>query len=168
MTPMVLLDVDGVLNPSRRSSLAWRRYTGIVDGEPYKILLDPRHGPQLLTMARECGAELVWATTWEEQANDEISPRIGLPRLPVIPIGDYLSSSGGEHFKTGAVAAYVQRRPFVWFDDMLDSADQEYLSNHPGVGDFLLIHVDARFGLTDTHLAQAREWLSRLPSADHG
>ncbi|WP_155344493.1 hypothetical protein [Acrocarpospora pleiomorpha] len=42
---MLLLDVDGVLNPSRRSSLAWRRYTGIVDGEPYKILLDPRHGP---------------------------------------------------------------------------------------------------------------------------
>jgi hypothetical protein len=28
--------------------------------------------------------DLVWATTWEDEANTEIAPRLGLPPLPVV------------------------------------------------------------------------------------
>ncbi|MFF5212789.1 HAD domain-containing protein [Streptosporangium sp. NPDC000396] len=159
----MLLDVDGVLNPLRRSSPRFRRYKVIVDGELYRILLDRRHGPKLLALARATGAELVWATTWEQQANEEISPRIGLLHLPVITVTGDLTSLYGEHFKTRSVADYVQHRPFVWFDDDLTAADHDYLTHHPGVGDFLLIDVDPRAGLTGEHLDQARQWL-----AEHG
>jgi hypothetical protein len=158
--PLVLLDVDGVLNPQKRSSLRFRRYDVVTDGESHGILLDPRHGAKLVALARDTGAELVWATAWEQNANNEISSRIGLPHLPVIAVGGDLLSRAGEHFKTRPVADYVRRRPFVWFDDELTPADQDYLSVHPGVGAFLLIDIDPRTGLADHHLAQARDWLT--------
>ncbi|GII36320.1 HAD domain-containing protein [Planotetraspora phitsanulokensis] len=166
--PLLLLDVDGVLNPSRRSSLRYRRHICVVDGGLYKLLLDRRHGPQLLSLARDTGAELVWATTWEEHANVEIAPRVGLPRLPVIRVTGDPVSKAGEHFKTGAVADYVDGRPFVWFDDGLTTADHDYLRAHEGVDDFLLVHVDARHGLGEDHLTQAREWLSTFASRRPG
>jgi hypothetical protein len=65
-------------------------------------------------------------------------------------------------FKTPYVADYVRHRPFVWFDDALWAADQRYLEAHPNVGDFLLVEVDQRLGLTDGHLDLAREWLTGL------
>jgi hypothetical protein len=162
--PLVLLDVDGVLNPRRRSSLRFRRYDVVTAGESHRILLDPRHGAKLVALARDTGAELVWATAWGQHANNEISSRIGLPHLPVITVAGDLVSGAGEHFKSRPVAGYVRHRPFVWFDDELTSADQDYLSAHPGVGAFLLIDVDPRTGLTDRHLAQARDWLTATGS----
>ncbi|MDP9849208.1 HAD domain-containing protein [Streptosporangium lutulentum] len=159
MKPLVLLDVDGVLNPQRRSFLRFRRYEVVIDGEAHGILLDPRHGAKLVALARDTGAELAWATSWEQHANTEISPRIGLPHLPVITVAGDLTSWTGEHFKTRPVADYVRHRPFVWFDDDLTPADQNYLRAHPGVGAFLLIDVDPRTGLADHHLDQARDWL---------
>ncbi|GAA4576784.1 HAD domain-containing protein [Planotetraspora kaengkrachanensis] len=163
--PLLLLDVDGVLNPSRRSSLRYRRHNCVVDGGLYRLLLDRRHGPLLLSLARDTNAELVWATTWEEHANVEIAPRVGLPRLPVIRVTGDPVSKAGEHFKTRPVADYVDGRPFVWFDDGLTTADDDYLRAHEGVGDFLLVHVDARHGLDGNHLAQAREWLTGTAGA---
>ena len=63
-------------------------------------------------------------------------------------------------FKTPHMAAYVERRPFVWFDDQVWLEDEEYLRGTQGLDDFLLIHVDPREGLTSRHLAQAHEWLT--------
>ncbi|GAA3152904.1 HAD domain-containing protein [Planomonospora alba] len=158
--PLILLDVDGVLNPARRSSPRLRRHTCVLDGEPQRVLLDRRHGAKLLALARETGAELVWATRWEEQANTEIGPRVGLPDLPVVAVAGAPSLLTGENVKTRPVAAYARRRPFVWFDDHLTAADEDYLRGHPEVGDFLLVGVDPRTGLTDGQLARARSWLT--------
>jgi hypothetical protein len=163
--PLLLLDVDGVLNPMRRTSPRFRRHNCVVDGEVYTVLLNVRHGSQLLTLAKETESELVWATTWEEHANQEIAPRVGLPSLPVITLNRDSGSRCGEGVKTRAVADYVKGRPFVWFDDGLSGADEDYLTGHEGVGDFLLVHVDPRSGLSDDHLAEAREWLTRTAGA---
>ena len=81
-SPLLLLDVDGVLSPTRRPTPDWRPHTVVADGVPHRLWLNPRHGPRLLDLARRCGAELVWATPWEHDANVEIAPRIGLPTLP--------------------------------------------------------------------------------------
>lgn len=158
--PLVLLDVDGVLNPARRHSLRLRHYECVLDGHTYRILLNARHGRKLARLARDTGAELAWATTWEQHANVEIGPRIGLPILPVIEVNSDPGTRAGEHFKTRHVAEYVARRPFVWFDDNLGAPDWQYLKDHPGVDEFLLVDVDPRTGLTDGHLSQARAWLA--------
>lgn len=156
----MLLDVDGVLNPVRRPSPRFRRFECVVEGEAYRLLLDPRHGAKLVALWRETGAALTWATTWGERANEEIGPRIGLPELPVVPILGAPSRPPGVNVKTLHVARYVRRRPFVWFDDDLGPADLEYLDGHPDVGDFLLVDVDPRAGLGDGHLEEARRWLA--------
>ncbi|WP_093258887.1 HAD domain-containing protein [Thermostaphylospora chromogena] len=161
--PLLLLDVDGVLNPLRRPSRDFQTHDCPVDGTLYRVHLNPKHGAELLLLAEEAGAELVWATTWEHAANEWIGPRIGLPELPVIEmpiIGGRLAGPAGEMFKTPHVAAYVAGRPFVWFDDLTGDADEDYLRRHPGVGDFLLVRVDPRHGLLPQDLALAREWLT--------
>lgn len=161
MKPLVLLDVDGVLNPTGHPpTLDFRRYQCTVDGHAYTVHLNPRHGPRLLELALRTGAELVWATTWEEHANEWIAPRLGLPRLPVVALGRDRSSEHGEMFKTRYVADHVGRRPFVWFDDQVYQEDDDYLRAHQGLTDFLLVHVPAARGLTSEHLARASEWLT--------
>ncbi|GAA0938457.1 HAD domain-containing protein [Nonomuraea longicatena] len=164
MRPLLLVDVDGVLNPLGPLSADFRRYRCPLEGplgsEVYTVHLNHRHGTRLLELALRTGAELVWATTWEEHANEWIAPRIGLPRLPVIPVGTAHGTTRGEMFKTPGVADYVAGRPFVWFDDMIHAADDAYLRAHPGVGAFLLVQVDPRQGLDQRHLDLAAEWLT--------
>jgi hypothetical protein len=170
--PLLLLDVDGVLNPLGKRARGFRRYDVELDGEIYRVFLDPRHGAKLLALAEETGAELVWATTWEHRANEWIAPRLGLPPLPVIEFhGDVPVTTGEmfksemfktEMFKTPHVANFVRRRPFVWFDDAVWAADERYLESHPNVGEFLLVEVNQRQGLSDRHLGRAREWLIRI------
>ncbi len=160
MKPLLLLDVDGVLNPTGRPTPDFRQYRCVVDGYEYTVHLNPRHGPRLMELALRTGAELAWATTWEQHANEWIAPRIGLPTLPVVALGPDRGSEHGEMFKTRYVAEHVGRRPFVWFDDQVYKEDDEYLRAYQGLSDFLLVHVPAARGLTSEHLAQAREWLT--------
>lgn len=162
MKPLLLLDVDGVLNPTGRPTPDFRRYQCTVGSTVYTVHLNYRHGARLLELAVETGAELVWATTWEQHANEWISPRLGLPPLPVIGMrpDDEGASRHGEMFKTRRVAEYVGGRRFVWFDDQVYQEDDDYLRARQGTGDFLLIHVPPEHGLTSRHLAAAREWLT--------
>ncbi|MFB9967573.1 HAD domain-containing protein [Sinosporangium siamense] len=161
--PLLLVDVDGVLNPLGRPTPDFRKYECHVEGQTYTVFLNSRHGTRLLSLAVETGSELVWATTWEHWANEWIAPRLSLPQLPVIKLPPNVRGQFGEMFKTPAIAEYVGRRPFVWFDDQVWAADEDYLRAHPGVGDFLLVQVDPRVGLTQTEFGYAREWLRRLP-----
>lgn len=162
--PLLLLDVDGVLNPLRPPSADFQRHECLVGERSYHVHLNPGHGVELLKLAEETGARLVWATTWGHAANEWIGPRIGLPELPAVAVPmapTRIIGPWGEMFKTPHVAAYVQGRPFVWFDDHTGGDDEEYLRAHPGVGEFLLVHVDPRHGLTPGDLALARKWLRR-------
>lgn len=160
--PLLLLDVDGVLNPLGRRERGFRRYDVTVEDVVYTVFLNRRHGAALLALAEETGAELAWATTWEHLANQWIGPRVGLPRLPVVELGGDVFASRGVMFKTPHVAAFVKNRPFVWFDDAVGPLDVSYLREHPDVGEFLLVGIDRDLGLADEHLDQARQWLARL------
>jgi hypothetical protein len=127
----------------------------------FPVVLNPEHGPMLLQLATETGAELAWATTWAHHANREIGHLIGLPELPVIDVN---AGPGAPrvHPKTPPVAAYVDRRPFVWFDDDLNRADRLYLRDHANVDRFRIIDVGPRKGLRPLHVEQAAEWLASL------
>ncbi|MEV0583150.1 HAD domain-containing protein [Nonomuraea sp. NPDC050310] len=157
--PLLLVDVDGVLNPFSTQP-GFRRYECTIGEEHYTVHLNPAHGAWLMELALAARAELTWATTWEESANEWIAPRLGLPRLPVVPLAHDAPSELGEMFKTPHVAKYVGDRPFVWFDDHVFLEDEEYLRGYQGTGQFLLVNVEPRRGLTREHLETAREWLS--------
>ncbi|HJD81452.1 hypothetical protein [Kitasatospora aureofaciens] len=174
--PLLLLDVDGPLNPYAAPRLrrpagyrshelmpTWwaERQARRAEGEakPLRVWLNPAHGVELLALPYE----LVWATTWMAEANALIGPTLGLPELPYIAWTELFGSDpDGLHWKTRDVVAWAAGRPFVWLDDELGPQDIEWIAaNHPG--EALPLWVDPRAGLHELHFAALREWAEEAP-----
>ncbi|MGW3652677.1 HAD domain-containing protein [Streptomyces sp. NPDC000878] len=175
--PLLFLDVDGPLipfggtpeqypdgyptyRPARRPRLP------AAEANPLLPRIDPALGPRLAAL----GCELVWATTWMEEANECVAPWLGLPDLPVVtwpdPASDAphggLGGSGvgaaGVHWKTRPLVEWAAGRDFVWLDDEIGGADRSWVAaHHPGRA--LLHRVDPRHGLGDADFMVVEEWL---------
>jgi hypothetical protein len=164
--PLLFLDVDGPLNPyaaqpERRPEGYTTIRAQVRPGRPLRVWLNPSHGPALLAL----GYDLCWATTWTAEANRWIAPVVGLPELPYVDFGSALLTErpDGVHWKTAAIVAYAEGRPFAWVDDEQSPTDTRYVgAHHPGPA--LLHHVNPRIGLLQgdfTALAAFRGSLSR-------
>jgi hypothetical protein len=154
---LVFLDVDGTLITFRARPTTAARRTSTSDdaaGNPLLDRLEPDDGRRL----RELGCDLVWATTWMDEANEVISPRLGLPQLPVVQWPDVEHPHHGLHWKTVALTRWAAGRPFVWLDDEITDADRRWVAaHHPGRA--LLHRVDPHTGLVDTDFALIHRWL---------
>lgn len=178
MKPLLLVDVDGVLNPYMAKP--HRRPAGYVThrlkpdswirqhpGKPehrikaLRVWLNPEHGPALQALP----FELVWATTWEHDANEWIGWRAGLDRelnLPVIEFGDqHVIRPDDTYVKTWTVVEYAAGRPFAWIDDQIGDADREYVARHHD-GPALLHWVDPRLGLLPQDFMALADWANKL------
>ncbi|MEU5908477.1 hypothetical protein ABZ780_29420 [Micromonospora sp. NPDC047467] len=101
----------------------------------------------------------MWATTWMSDANDVLAPLLGLPTLPVVHWPDS-DEMGVLHWKTRGLVEWAQGRPFVWVDDEISDADQQWVStHHPSRA--LLHRVDPRRGLTEHAFTVIESWLRR-------
>ena len=67
--------------------------------------------------------ELVWATGWEEKANEYLPCILELPfkELPVLTF-DGRAVFGSSHWKLDAIDEYAGDRPAAWIDDNMDGA----------------------------------------------
>jgi len=101
------------------------------------------------------GCQLVWATTWMADANDLISPRLGLPRLPVVDFPDNDEPAHGLYWKTAFLTRWAAGHTFVWLDEITD-ADRRWVQAHHA-GRALLHRVDPLAGLTGADLALIRQ-----------
>jgi HAD domain in Swiss Army Knife RNA repair proteins len=163
LAPLILVDVDGVLNPSKPGAGGYRRQWVFPAGVAHRLLLDPGHGRMLSELAAAGDAELVWATYWRNRANKWIAPRIGLPSLRFVPIPSHWGSRARlslGHWKALHVAAWIGQTPFVWFED--DPNVPSCLTQQPGLGRHLTVTVDPVIGLTRHHIEQAWRWLDDL------
>ena len=158
--PLLFLDVDGPLLP-------------FGEGPEYEGR-DTTPDSRLARLASEVGrrlaalpCDLVWATAWEDEANTEIAPRIGLPRLLVV---NWPASSDereredewfGLHWKTRFLVTWAAGRPFAWVDDEITNADRDWVSAHHG-GRALLHHVESFRGLADEDFTALDQWLRAL------
>ncbi|RKN27285.1 HAD domain-containing protein [Micromonospora musae] len=162
---LLFLDVDGPLIPfnarpgRRRPAPALSRD---VIGNPLLDRLDPADGRRLSAL----GCQLVWATTWMAEANEVISPLLGLPDLPVVewPDGDE-EPERGVHWKTRHLVRWAAGRPFVWLDDETTDVDRRWVAaHHPTRA--LLRRVDQYVGLTDADFSAVRRWLAQETQLD--
>ncbi|MET8363912.1 hypothetical protein ABZU53_10130 [Micromonospora sp. NPDC005194] len=137
-------------------SAAWQPNEGA--GNPLLDRLDPDDGRRLLALT----CQLVWATTWMVEAIEVVSPRLGLPALPVIDWPDDDEDPAPRlHWKTVFLTQWAAGRPFVWIDDETTDADRRWVeAHHPAPA--LLHRVDPYRGLTDADFSVIRRWLTQL------
>lgn len=155
--PLVFLDVDGTLvtiGPVRRGVPG-----GGTDGVR-RVPLDPALGRRLAALP----ADLVWATTWGQEANSVVAPLVGLGRLPVVGWPTPLVVPTFEdlwpdlHWKTPTLVAWAEGREFVWIDDEITDVDRAWVAeNSPSRA--LLLSVDPLRGVTAADLDRVEEWI---------
>ncbi|MFI1396704.1 HAD domain-containing protein [Streptomyces sp. NPDC020681] len=168
MKPLLLIDVDGPLNPyaakpQRRPegySTHRMRPSGWTEGKPLRVWLNPAHGVELLALAE--AYELVWATTWKGEANEWIGPHLGLPELPFIDWPQmHGSAPRGTFWKTQYILEYAAGRPFAWIDDDISVRDREWVERHH-LDAALLMHIDERIGLLRPDFEALGDWAAAL------
>ncbi|WP_344662264.1 HAD domain-containing protein [Catenulispora subtropica] len=167
--PLLFLDVDGPLNPFAIHLEALPAEYQVHEMrpdlwadpmlQPLRVCLNPAHGARLLALP----AELVWATSWEHDANSWIAPRLGLPELPVVGWPEDLNAHAPADlcWKTPTLLEYAAGRPFAFIDDDITDADRLYAEARCEAP-MLFHHVDPAKGLTDADFAVLAEWLGAL------
>ncbi|MEW2624249.1 HAD domain-containing protein [Streptomyces sp. NPDC048106] len=156
---LLFLDVDGPLIPFGAADRAYPVYDGppvSADDHPLLTRVDPALGRRLTAL----GCELVWATTWMDEANAVLAPWLGLPALPVVRWPDQDEPPDLLHWKTRPLVDWAAGRPFLWVDDEITEADRAWTAvHHPGPA--LLHRVDHRYGLTEADFRILADWAAR-------
>jgi hypothetical protein len=173
--PLLFLDVDGVI-----SLFGFREGYGLAAGnEPFANCPPGRlhsiNGVMHYISGacggylRELGAryELVWATGWEETANDYLPHLLELPgHLPYLTF-DGRVAAGSAHWKIDAIAEHAgDHRPFAWIDDNIDHTCHAWALQRPAPT--LIIETVRHEGMTDVHVEQLIEWADRLDGRRNG
>jgi hypothetical protein len=153
--PFLFVDVDGVI-----SLFGFAPDVGELPGPLHWIdgvahCIPPAVGERLVRLAD--AFELVWATGWEERANEHLPHLLGLPFGPLHTLTfDGRAVFGTAHWKLDAIDEYAGDRPAAWIDDSLDE-DCEFWAEHRAAPT-LLVHTDPMVGLTDEHVEQLLAW----------
>lgn len=129
----ILLDVDGVLNAMKTKGQHWNDWRSATIGK-FQIDWSETVAMAIRDLADTPGVEVMWLTTWEDDANEEISPRLGLPTFPVA--GTMPSDNRQGWWKLDHARALWKSDgiPFAWLDDDLnfDSEARRFVG---GLGD---------------------------------
>lgn len=152
-----MVDIDGVISlfgfgaaqPSEGSFHS-------IDGIPH--FLSSRAAEHLLELSPLF--ELVWASGWEEKANEYLPHLLGLPGpLPHLSFERSVGSSNA-HWKLDAIDAYCGARPLAWIDDSLNDACHEWASRR--AAPTLLVQTLPERGLTHCERERLALWAEGL------
>jgi hypothetical protein len=153
--PLLLMDVDGVLNPYPGLPEGYKEFEFFPEDEE-PVRLAAVHGDWLRELASHF--TMVWATAWGQHANRLLSPHFGLPELPVIvsPTGRF----EGVPEKLPAIDTFVGDRAMAWVDDII--TDQARVWATQRTGPTLLIEVDPAVGLTRQIVDRLIVWAQQI------
>jgi len=155
--PILAVDVDGVISlfgfeeAPNRSEAKFE----MVDGMVHCISLVA--GDRLRRLEEHY--ELVWATGWEEKANDYLPGLLGIPELPHISF-DGAARFGSAHWKLGPIDAFAAGRPVAWIDDNFDESCHEWAKRRREPT--LLVPTEPHRGLVEAHVAALESWAATL------
>jgi hypothetical protein len=161
--PILAVDVDGVISlfgfddPPDRSVAKFE----LIDGMVHCISLAA--GERLRRLAKLY--DLVWATGWEDRANDRLPPLLGLPELPCLHF-DGAARFGTAHWKLGPLEAYAEWRPLAWIDDSFDESCYEWARGRQARGaPTLLVPTESHLGLEEAQTEALAAWARGLRSS---
>jgi hypothetical protein len=152
--PLLALDVDGVISlfgfdaPALEAPGRFHLIDGIGHCIGHGV------GERICRLAQHY--ELVWATGWEERANDRLPRILGLPgELPWLSFQGQ-ARFGTAHWKIASIERYAGERPLAWVDDCHDETCHAWAERRPAPT--LLVATEAAAGLTDAHAETLIRW----------
>lgn len=160
-----MVDVDGVISlfGAPLASAGGTRPRGgsfhSIDGIPH--FLSSTAAAHLLELSSRF--ELVWASGWEERADEHLPHLLGLPSgLPFLrfsPEARGTRSTSG-HWKLESIDAYAAGRPLAWVDDVLTPACEQWALAREAPT--LLVATMPEHGLTSREARRLAEWADSL------
>jgi len=152
--PILALDVDGVISlfgfegPLDQAPGRFHLINGMAHCIPDGV------GQRLERLS--AFYEIVWATGWEDRANERLPEILGLPgELPFLTF-DGRARFGTAHWKIEAIDRYAGDRPLAWVDDSIDKTCRAWADERPAPT--LLVVTESEVGLTEEHVDALLEW----------
>jgi hypothetical protein len=160
--PLLMVDIDGVISlfatPAGGSSGATAADGSFhsIDGIPH--FLSSTAAAHLLALAPLF--DLVWASGWEERANEHLPHLLGLPAA--LPFLRFARSPGraNAHWKLEAIDTYAAGRPLAWIDDAFNAACHSWAEERASAT--LLVRTDPEHGLTAREARDLARWAQEL------
>ena len=158
--PILAVDIDGVISlfgfkssegPGEPSEGAPGEYH-LIDGMLHCISMPT--GGRLNRLAKTY--ELIWASGWEDRANDQLPGILGVPKLQYLTF-DGRAQFGTAHWKLEALEEYAGERPLAWIDDSLDESCYEWAERRKAPT--LLVPTESAVGLEEGHVAALEAWV---------
>jgi hypothetical protein len=173
--PLLFVDVDGVI-----SLFGFREGYGLAPGNapfaggpPGRLhsingvmhYISERCGTFLGQLAKHY--DLIWATGWEETANDYLPHLLGLPgALPYLTF-DGRVAAGAAHWKIEAIASHAgDARPLAWIDDNLDETCHAWAEQR--TAPTLIIETVRHEGMNEEHVELLLHWAEGLRNGMSG
>ena len=151
--PLLLLDIDGVLNPFAACPTGYAEYFLFPDDEP--VRLARMHSAWLHELSEPF--EIVWASGWGDQANQLLGPILNLPDYGSVPFPPVPFEP---EEKLPAIQSFVQDRAVAWVDDVL--LPRAWAWSTERRDPTLLIAVDPAVGLEREHVDRLLRWAREL------
>lgn len=155
-----MVDIDGVISLfggalDPRAGAPAGSCLHSIDGTPH--LLSSSAAAHLLALAGDY--ELVWASGWEERANEHLPRLLGLP--PALPFLRFERAVGRSHahWKLAAIERHAAGRALAWVDDCFNEACHEWARAR--AAPTLLVATDPTLGLTEREAQLLRAWARR-------
>jgi hypothetical protein len=159
--PVLAVDIDGVISlfgfdeSMQPGGMAYGSAPGefhLIDGMLHCLSLET--GPRLQRLAETY--ELVWASGWEDRANDHLPGILGVGELPFLTF-DGRAQFGTAHWKLEALDEYAGPRPLAWIDDSLDESCYDWAQARSAPT--LLVPTESGVGLIDAHVDALEAWV---------
>jgi HAD domain in Swiss Army Knife RNA repair proteins len=163
--PLLMVDIDGVISlfgtlparPGAPHGIEGSFHS--IDGMPH--FLSSTAAAHLLALSSLF--DLVWASGWEEKADEHLPHLLGLPSaLPFLrfPRAERGSQITHGHWKLESIGAYAAGRPLAWIDDALSPACHQWAAARSEPT--LLVQTQPEHGLTALEAQLLQDWARAL------
>lgn len=153
-----MVDIDGVISlfgfePAHSGERPAGSFHAI-DGIPH--FLSAAAAKHLLGLHESF--ELVWASGWEEKANEHLPHLLGLPVLPHLSFERGVAGTRRTHahWKLDAIDAYAGERALAWIDDAFNEACHRWAGAREAPT--LLVQTTPSVGLTWREAETLERW----------